>query len=539
MSTSTLERDTVAGNAGVSYRQHPPSGEWDAIVIGTGIGGLTSAALLARHAGKRVLVLERHYTAGGFTHVFHRPGYEWDVGVHYIGEMRPGQPMRALFDEITGGRLTWNAMPEVYDRIRIADRSYDFVSGADRFTARLCEYFPREGAAIGRYVAQVRDAAKASRLFFAQKALPAPLARLAGPLLRRRFLGYARRTTWDTLAQLTGDRELRAVLTGHWGNYGLPPGQSSFGMHAVIAEHYLEGAFYPVGGASRIAAEIAPLIERAGGQVLVGAAVARILLDGHRRAIGVRMADGRDLRAPLILSDAGAWNTYARLLPPEAPGRAESLAEIERIPNSMAHLCLYVGLRHEPGEPEFGNTNLWIYPSADHDANVSRYLADPEQPFPGLFISFPSAKDPEFAQRHPGRATIQVAAMAPYSWFERWAETRWKRRGDDYDALKERLTARLRSELERHVPAVRGKIDCCELSTPLSTGHFANVPRGQIYGPAATPARFAVRTLSPRTPVPGLYLTGADAATMGVVGAMAGGALAASAILRRNVVRSR
>ena len=539
MSTLTLERDTVAGNAGVSYRQHPPSGEWDAIVIGSGIGGLTSAALLARHAGKRVLVLERHYTAGGFTHVFHRPGYEWDVGVHYIGEMRPDQPMRALFDEITGGRLKWNAMPEVYDRIRIADRSYDFASGADRFTERLREYFPREGAAIGRYVAQVRDAAKASRLFFAQKALPAPLACLAGPLLRRRFLGYARRTTGDTLAQLTGDRELRAVLTGHWGNYGLPPGQSSFGMHAVIAEHYLEGAFYPVGGASRIAAEIAPLIERAGGQVLVGAAVEQILLDGRNRATGVRMADGRELRAPLILSGAGAWNTYARLLPPEAPGRAESLAEIERIPNSMAHVCLYVGLRREPGEPEFGNTNLWIYPGADHDANVSRYLADPEQPFPGLFISFPSAKDPEFEQRHPGHATIQVAALAPYSWFECWAETRWKRRGEEYDAFKERLTARLRSELERHVPAVRGKIDYCELSTPLSTGHFANVPRGQIYGPAATPARFEVRTLSPRTPVPGLYLTGADAATMGVVGAMAGGALAASAVLRRNVVRSR
>jgi all-trans-retinol 13,14-reductase len=539
MSTLTLDHDTIQGNAGVSYKQQPPEGEFDAIVIGSGIGGLASAALLAQRGGKRVLVLERHYTAGGFTHVFHRPGYEWDVGVHYIGQLGSGSPMRALFDEITEGRLKWNAMPEVYDRIRIADRSYDFVSGAERFTERMRECFPGESAAIGRYVAQVRDAARASRLFFAEKALPATLARLAGPLMRRRFLSYARRTTAETLARLTGNRELIAVLTGQWGDYGLPPGQSSFGMHAIIAEHYLEGAFYPVGGASRIAASIAPTIKRAGGRILVGAEVEQILLDARNRAIGVRMADGRELRAPLILSDAGAWNTYASLLPPGAPGRAPSLAEIERIPNSMGHVCLYVGLRRDPGEPEFGDTNLWIYPSADHDANLARYAADPERPFPGLFISFPSAKDPDFARRHPGRATIEVVTVAPYNWFERWADTRWKRRGADYDALKQRLAERLRAELERHVPAVRGKIDYCELSTPLSTRQFVNCPQGQIYGPACTPERFLVRSLSPRTPVGNLYLTGADAAMPGVVGALAGGGLAASAVLRRNVMAPR
>ena len=539
MSTSVLDQGATAGKTGASYKQHPPEGEWDAIAIGSGIGALAAAALLAQRAGKRVLVLERHYTAGGFTHVFHRPGYEWDVGVHYIGQMGAGAPMRALFDRIAEGRLEWNPMPEVYDRIRIGDRCYDFVSGAERCSERMREYFPREGAAIDRYVAEVRRAARASQLFFAEKALPAALAKVAGPLLRARFLKYARRTTAETLAGLTGNRELIAVLTGQWGDYGLPPGQSSFGIHAIIAEHYLEGAFYPVGGAARIAASIAPTIERAGGRILVGAEVEQILLDARNRAVGVHMADGRELRAPLILSDAGAWNTYAKLLPGEAPGRADALAEVERIPNSMGHLCLYVGLRREAGEPEFGDTNLWIYPGPDHDANVARYAADPEQPFPGLFISFPSAKDPEFAGRYPGRATIEVVTLAPYGWFERWADTRWKRRGADYDALKQRLAGRLRAELERHVPAVRGKIDYCELSTPLSTRQFANYHQGQVYGPAATPERFRSRVLSPRTPFGNLYLTGADAAVLGVVGALAGGALAASAVLRRNLMAAK
>lgn len=536
MSTLTLGSAAASGNTGVSYKRHPPEGPFDAIVIGSGIGGLASAALLARRAGKRVLVLERHYTAGGFTHVFHRPGYEWDVGVHYIGQMAAGEPLRAVFDEITEGRLQWNAMPDVYDRIRIADRSYDFVSGAGRLSERLRQYFPRDGAAIGRYMAQVRDAARASKLFFAAKAIPAPLARIAGPLLRRKFLGYARQTTAEALARLTGNRELIAVLTGQWGDYGLPPGQSSFGIHAMIAEHYLEGAFYPVGGAQRIAASIAPVIEGAGGSIVVGAEVAQILLDSRHRAAGVRMADGRELRAPLVLSDAGAWNTYSRLLPPDAPGRAPSLAEIEGIPHSMGHLCLYVGLRREAGDPEFGDTNLWIYPDADHDANMARFMANPEQPFPGLFISFPSAKDPDFSRRYPGRSTIEVVTLAPYRWFERWEDTRWKRRGAGYEAFKQGFADRMRAELERHVPAVRGKIDYCELSTPLSTRQFANHPQGQIYGPAWTPRRFSVRALSPRTTVDNLYLTGADAGVLGLGGALAGGALAASAVLRRNLM---
>lgn len=182
---------------------------------------------------------------------------------------------------------------------------------------------------------------------------------------------------------------------------------------------------------------------------------------------------------------------------------------------------------------------MWIYPNAEHDANYARFIADPEQPLPGVFISFPSAKDPAFAGQWPGRATIEVVTLAPFAWFERWEDTRWKKRGADYDAFKQRLADRLRAELEKHVPAVRGKIECCELSTPLSTQHFANFHRGEIYGLSLTPERFRSRALGVRTPVKRLYLTGADACVPGVVGAMMGGALAASAVLRKNVTTAK
>ena len=129
-----------------------------------------------------------------------------------------------------------------------------------------------------------------------------------------------------------------------------------------------------------------------------------------------------------------------------------------------------------------------------------------------------------------------MVGVAPWEWFARWQDTRWKKRGADYDALKQRLSDRMLAALERQCPQVAGAIDHAELSTPLSTRHFAGHPHGEIYGLSHTPARFASRQLRPRTPIAGLYLTGADICTAGVGGAVMGGMLAASVIARTNLL---
>ncbi|HMD50799.1 MAG TPA: NAD(P)/FAD-dependent oxidoreductase, partial [Bryobacteraceae bacterium] len=520
-----------------SYHQANVADTFDAIVIGSGMGGLTAASLLARQAGKRVLILERHYTAGGFTHTFHRPGYEWDVGVHYIGQVNdPASPLRAVFDHLTDGHLQWSAMPDVYDRFILGSREYEFVSGTERFRERLKEYFPKEGPAIDGYFRAVRSCVRSSGLYFAAKAVPGPIERIAGPLMRAPFLRHAGRTTADTLAGLGCSRELAGVLTGQWGDYGLPPGRSSFGAHAIVAEHYFNGAAYPIGGAGAILESMLPAIEAAGGMLLVSASVKEVLLDQQGRAAGVRMQDGREFRAATVISDAGAANTYRRLLPLSARETRDPIEKIERIPPSMAHISLYVGLKSTAEELGIFPGNLWICPGPEHDANVSRSEASQEAPFPAVFISFPSAKDPSFADRYPGRSTIEVVAPAPFSWFAKWAETRWKHRGSDYDELKAGLAARLQDQLETAVPQVRGKIDTAELSTPLSTRSFTNHEQGQIYGLAHVPERFRLNCLGPRTAVRGLYLTGADVTMAGVSGAMMGGVVSASAILGRNLM---
>jgi all-trans-retinol 13,14-reductase len=248
------------------------------------------------------------------------------------------------------------------------------------------------------------------------------------------------------------------------------------------------------------------------------------------------MADGREIRAGAIISDIGARSTFADLLSEESGSLERLRANLGRIPPSAAHLCLYVGVKQSAAQLGISGTNLWIHPTPDHDANAEKVKVDPNAPFGSLYISFPSAKDPDFERRHPGRCTVEVVTLFPYHWFERWQETKLKRRGEDYEAFKFELAARLQRELERHVPALAGKVDYAELSTPLSTRHFMNHRRGETYGMSATPERFRLRCLTPRTPIRNLYLTGQDVVTLGVAGALLGGVIAASALLRRNLV---
>ncbi len=145
---------------------------FDAIVVGSGIGGLGAAGLLAKQGHRRVLVLERHYTAGGMTHTFRRPGYEWDVGLHYVGDMHAGAPARSLIDYLTEGRLEWASMPEAYDRVHIGDLAFDYVRGADRLRGALREHFPRHSSAIDGYFSAVDAATRRATLFFVRRRCP-------------------------------------------------------------------------------------------------------------------------------------------------------------------------------------------------------------------------------------------------------------------------------------------------------------------------------------------------------------------------------
>jgi all-trans-retinol 13,14-reductase len=514
MSPSTLR-------IGYRYRPGRLAPDYDAVVIGSGMGGLTTAALLS-DLGWKVCVLEQHYTAGGFTHSYERGGYEWDVGVHYIGEVGAATRTRKMFDFLSGGNLKWAPMDAEYDRFYIGDKVFNAIAGKQEFRDNLVRQFPNEANAIDAYVKLLDRSGDALSAFGMSRGMPALLRWVAKPWLTWKLRGPFRRLTWDVLSDLTNDRDLIATLCGQWGDMGMPPRRSPFMAHAMIARHYLYGGYYPVGGSWRIAETIIPKIQASGGEVFTYAKVETILVEDGKVA-GVEMKDGHRIECACVISSAGVDNTFNHLLPQDVAEQSGYHRRMQNVQPSVAHLGVYIGLQGTAEELGLPRTNFWIYPGNDYDAALERFLEDKDEAFPIVYISFPSAKDPEYQNRHPGTATIEIVAPAPYEWFEKWRDATWGKRGDDYEAFKEALGERLLEHLYAKLPQLRGKVDYYEVSTPLSTNWFGGYQRGELYGLAHTRERLNQDWLRPKTKIRGLWLTGQDVLTCGVTGAMMAG----------------
>ena len=521
-----------------SYKKNPAlANKYDTIIIGSGMGSLTTATILAKE-GKKVLVLEKHYTAGGFTHIFKRKGFEWDVGIHYIGEVqKETSVIKKLFNYISDDKLEWADMGDVYDKIIVGDKTYDFVKGVQNFKDKMVGYFPKEKKAIYNYVNLVFAAIKTSQKFYMDKALPPLISKFFGSKMRNPFYKFSDKTTYEVLSSLTDNEELIKVLSGQYGDYGLPPKESSFVMHAAVARHYFAGGSFPVGGSSEIGKNIDKVIEKAGGTILISAEADEIIVKNNK-AIGVKMKDGKSFFAKNIVSGAGIMTTYQKLLPEHIFVKHQFKKQLQTVNRSVSHACLYIGLNGSPETLNLPKTNYWIYPDKiDHDTAVNNYIHNLDADFPVVYISFPSAKDPDWNNRYPGKSTIDIITLLPYESFENWNGTKWMKRGDEYNSLKEKITDRLLEVLYKHIPQAEGKIEHYELSTPLTTQHFVNYEKGEIYGLDHTPKRFRQRFLKPRTPIKNLYLTGQDIVTAGVAAALFSGVITATALTRKNLMK--
>lgn len=526
----------MAGHLYHNFKGHQE--KFDAIVIGSGIGGLTVASLLSK-AGKKVLVLERHYVIGGYTHTFRRKNYEWDVGLHYVGEVHiEGTPLNKAFSYITNGNLKWAPLDDVYDKAVFGNKTYNFVRGKENLKAKLKEYFPTEkdGKSIDTYFELLEKVNKIGAGYYIEKVIPPFLAKLIGPLLRRKVLKYSDQTTLSVLRKLTDNEKLIGVLTAQYGDYGLLPSQSSFYMHALLANHYMEGAGYPIGGAGRIAETIVPVIEKNGGAALFSAEVKEIIVKNNK-AIGVEMADGKQIYANLIISDAGVFNTFSKLLPEEVSKKHHLQEKLKKLTPSAAHMGLYIGIKQSPQSLKLPRCNYWIFPDEyNHELSQEKYK-NINSPIPVAYVSFPAAKNPQWQIEHPDMTTVEAIIIVPYEWFSKWENTTSKTREEEYKQLKEKVAEQLFEKLYHVEPQLKGTIDYFEISSPLSTKKYTNHQKGEIYGVSHTPERFRQEFLKPYTPVKNLFLTGQDVMIASIAGGFMGGILCASAILKKDVLK--
>lgn len=497
--------------------------DWDAIVVGAGIGGLVTAALLATRARMKVLVLERHYELGGLTQPFRRRRYAWEVGVHYVGDVGGGM-VRRLMDVVCGGRVRWARLPDAHDRLVAPGIDARFGGGREAIRAQWLALARGEERAADRLLDALTECARAAPPY-----MMARMRRGAVPSARAPFRAYADRTAAEVIAD-TGASPLLTLLASYpWTDFGSPPEVASFAALAIIYGHYLSGAYHPVGGGAALPRAMASTIDAAGGQVVVRGEVAHARVEGGR-VRGVVLADGTEVRAPIVVSDVGARGTFEWLAPQDEAARAH----VRAIGPSAAHVALYLGLAREPRALGLDGANVFIVRDAPGEAlrDWADWVEGRRDEPAEIYVSTACAVDPSFGARFPGRAALTLASQGPHASFARWAGSSHGHRDGAYAETKARLGASMLRMASRHL-RLEG-VEHVEVSTSLSTRHFTNHGSGEIYGLAPTPLRFREGP-GPHTSIGGLYLTGQDVWNCGVVGAALGGALAASAITQRDL----
>ncbi len=498
---------------------------YDAIIIGSGAGGLTTAVALAQ-AGKKVLVLEQHDRPGGWTHSFTLNGYRFSPGVHYIGDLQEGGGLRRIYDGLGVSQdLAFVELnPNGYDHIVVGDKQIDFPKGKENLIERLKSHFPQEAQGIDSYFADLTSMLEALRNI---GNLNHPLkSAMSAPTI----LKWMRATGKDLINAHITDPILRGVLAGQSGDHGLPPSQVSAFMHAGITEHYLNGGYYPLGGAFTIPRAFVRALKKSGGEIRLKCSVKRILVE-QKKVIGVELESGEEIRSSVVISNADPEVTFGKLI-----GKDKLSPRLKRKVDSVRYstscLSLFFATDMDLRAEGLDSGNMWYYDHADVDQIYTSGLTDAvlqDETPPGMFLTVTTLKDP--SKMHSGHHTCESFAFVGYDAFEQWAHTKYGSRPADYDAMKEDLAWRMVRGLEKRIPGLSKHIVYYSLGTPLTNEHYLNATRGNLYGIDKSPTQVGPGAFSPRTEFEGLYLCGQSTLSHGVAGVTASGIDAAKAVL--------
>ena len=552
-------------------------GTVDVVIIGSGVGGLTTAAILSR-VGYKVVVFEQHYTAGGSTHVYtphHGSGgggdggsssnskkvdtdFEFDVGVHYVGSQLDSWKSvpRWIFSWLSDGKLEWSKCADVYDVAynNATGERLEFTGDPKSNRQMLLEKFPHvDPKALDLYYSKCRMARLVGYVDFAMKAFPPSVTRLVWRLgYRQLYERCCLGTTLEVMKSCGLPKDIIGAITYSYGDYGTPPSRSPFVMQAFMENHYDGGGFFPKGGSSSIAKTLIAAIHRRGGLVFVSSPVERIITQPTRygpnyKAVGVTVKGVNIHSRRAVISDAGFTKTFdiydgnAPLIDPAAGARQLAFVHHKEfqepsVQPSVAFFYLFVGLDATDDELKLTGQNIWHTKNWDHDKNLNELFgknsieeAVKMEP-PLIFLSCESAKDPEFNTRHPGKSTVCMIAWTDKHWFDKYTD----HHGSDYLAIKSKMTDTLLATLYHHFPLTKGHVIFTDIGSPLTTNKYLGRVAGEIYNLDANQDRFKTLdsrvALHPETTIRNLFMTGQDVLAVSVEGATLGGCFAASRV---------
>ncbi|MCP3985040.1 MAG: NAD(P)/FAD-dependent oxidoreductase [bacterium] len=520
--------------------------QWDAIVIGSGLGGLCTAAYLCA-SGKRTLVLEAHYVAGGNSQVFRRnhdgKAYEFDVGIHYIGECgRDGIITAALNGLGLSERVVFRPLDsDGYSTLHFPDFSFRVPFGWDRYRARLHETFPGERQALDPVLDMMHGIARTGRRL-GRGELEMEQVTAETP----DFLNWGLRPVTDLFAEHRLSERAQAVILGEQGCYAVRPSETPTVVASGIADHFLRGAYYPEGGGQVIAARLVEAIRAYGGEVRTNSPVQRIRVEKGRAKgvdVGRKGRQGQEIDAPIVISNADLKRTFFDLVGSEHFTEATN-EHIRELKMAIPLFCVYLGLDVDLAARGMPNSNHFIWGKYDIESIYDQLDAGQPSAEAMCYVTAASLKDPESRHLAPeGHTNLQIMTLAPRQ-YDVWnveqgpAEGGRYHRDPEYRKRKNEWIERLIDTTEQLIPDLREHIVWKEAASPVSQERFTRSTGGTSYGIEMSCSQAGPMRVGPRTEIEGLFLCGASTPSgPGIAGVMRGGVATASDVLDSDLLQ--
>lgn len=481
-----------------------PDDQWDAIIIGSGLGGLSCAACFARQ-GFKALVLEQHDRAGGYATSFKRPGgFEFDVSLHSttVGERNGVHNLINGFPEIKD--IEFLPHPNLY---RAIFPDYDIrvpQKDVKAYINILAENFPDESEGIEKLFGDMTGVAgDIARYRKAPDKVDMSRFPADFPNLFRTVS-----STWGQMVNArVSNPKLRAIVSSLWSYYGLPPSKLAGYYYAMPTIGYLtEGGYYPKGRSQNISNAFVQFIENRGGKVMLKSRVDKILVkDGT--AYGVVTDDGNEWKAKAVVSNASAHSTFGKMLDQQEILK-EYVAGLDRYSVSLSSFQIFLGLKRDLiREIGIHDSEIFVSPGYDQDAEYQAALnADVENG--GFAITL---YDNVYNGYSPsGKNTINLMVLQGYDHWKKYESDYFKGNKTAYRKEKERMADILIRRAEKKLlPGLSKAIAVKEIGTPLTNVRYTINYRGAIYGWDQTLDNSATRRVPHTTPIKNLYLAGA------------------------------